>query len=340
MRRADVSNSFPKRTKRLPSEMSITEPKHFLVARSPKAAPAQAPTAPGRPERVGPTVGRGLAARVCRIKGAWCVILAVVPVMSHTGSMPASAVPVKAMATRNWSGYSLAGSGFTPVTGTFNVPAPFRSASCLEETSVWVGVDGVDNHDLLQAGIAEAGFAPPNNPGRAEWPEPEAPPILCGGPVRIFAWWEDLPSGPVRVNLPVAVGDSVAVSIFKMSPGWWALAVHDLTTKRSFLLAQPYAGPQTSVEWVVEAPQIMGVLSNPVPFSTVNFRDLGADGEARDVERCSFRSEDYVASPSDVIWKYRTARAGLHRPLGSQPWLKRAQQLRLRPQSGLKGIDG
>ena len=203
MRRADTSNSFPKRTKRLPSEMSITEPKHFLVARSPKAAPAQAPTAPGRPERVGPTVGRGLAARVCRIKGAWCVILAVVPVMSHTGSMPASAVPVKAMATRNWSGYSLAGSGFTPVTGTFNVPAPFRSASCLEETSVWVGVDGVDNHDLLQAGIAEAGFAPPNNPGRAEWPEPEAAPILCGGPVRIFAWWEDLPSGPVRVNLPV-----------------------------------------------------------------------------------------------------------------------------------------
>ena len=209
--------------------------------------------------------------------------------------------PLKAMATRNWAGYSLAGSGFTSVTGTFNIPAPLRSGSCLEETSVWVGVDGVDNHDLLQAGIAEAGFSPPDNPARTEWPEPETPPILCGGPVRIFAWWEDLPSGPVPVKLPVAAGDSVTVSIFKMSPGWWALAVHDLRTNQSFFLAQPYVGPQTSVEWVVEAPQVMGILRNPIPFSTVNFRYLGAEGEAYDLEGFSFRSGGHVASPSKVF---------------------------------------
>ena len=208
--------------------------------------------------------------------------------------------PLKAIATRNWAGYSLAGNGFTGVTGTFNVPAPLRSESCLEETSVWVGVDGVDNHDLLQAGIAETGFSPPSNPARTEWPEPETPPFLCGGPVRIFAWWEDLPSGPVPVNLPVAAGDSVTVSIFKMSPGWWALAVHDLRTNQSFLLAQPYLGPQTSVEWVVEAPQVMGILGNAVPFSTVNFRYLAAAGQARDVEGFTFHSGDHVATPSKV----------------------------------------
>ena len=210
-------------------------------------------------------------------------------------------VPLKAMATRNWAGYSLAGSDFTGVTGTFNIPAPLRSESCLEETSVWVGVDGVDNHDLLQAGIAETGFSSPNNAAQREWPEPGTPPFLCGGPLRIFAWWEDLPSGPVRLVLPVVVGDSVTVSIFKMSQGWWSLAVHDLTTKRSFLLVQPYAGPQTSVEWMVEAPQVMGILRNPVPFGTVNFRYLGAEGEARDLEGFSFRSRGYVASPSEVI---------------------------------------
>ncbi len=208
---------------------------------------------------------------------------------------------LKPMATRNWAGYSLAGNGFTGVTGTFNVPAPLRSESCLEETSVWVGVDGVDNHDLLQAGIAETGFSPPNNPARTEWLEPETPPFLCGGPVRIFAWWEDLPSGPVPVKLPVAAGDSVTVSIFKMSPGWWALAVHDLRTNQSFLLAQPYVGPQTSVEWVVEAPQVTGILSNPVPFSTVKFRYLGAEGEAHDLEGFSFSSGGHVASPSEVF---------------------------------------
>ena len=38
-------------------------------------------------------------------------------------------------AMSNWSGYGLAGSGFTGVAGTFNVPAPLQSASCLEDTA-------------------------------------------------------------------------------------------------------------------------------------------------------------------------------------------------------------
>jgi Peptidase A4 family len=241
--------------------------------------------------------------RIGRAVGAWCVVLAFVAVMSQAETMHAYAVPVTATATRNWSGYSLTGNGFTSVTGTFNVPAPLRSPSCLEETSVWVGLDGADNHDLLQAGIAESDFATPTNARPAKWPEPEPPPFFCGGPVRVFAWWEDLPSRPVQVSLPVAVGDSVTVSIFKMSPGWWALAVHDITTKRSFFLVQPYSGPQTSVEWVVEAPQMMGLLGdgNPVPFSVVNFRNLGAEGEARVLERCSFSSGGYFAYPSGAV---------------------------------------
>jgi hypothetical protein len=35
------------------------------------------------------------------------------------------------------------------------------------------------------------------------------------------------------------VGDDMTVSIFKMSPGWWALAVHDLTSGHSFMRVQP-----------------------------------------------------------------------------------------------------
>ena len=275
---------------------------------------AEAPSRCAQPEGVSPQGQRGRAVgrlsvptltggwrHRFRVIGAWCVILAFLPLVPRTGPIYAPCLPLEGSATRNWAGYSVVGSDFTGVTGTFNVPAPLRSESCLEETSVWVGVDGVDNGDLLQAGIAETGFSPPNNPARTEWPDPATPPIFCGGPARIFAWWEDLPSSPVRVKLPVAVGDSVTVSIFQMSPGWWAVAVHDVTAKRSFLLAQPYAGPQASVEWVVEAPQVFGVLRNPVPFSTVNFRHLGAEGQARDLDGFSFRSGAHVASPSEVI---------------------------------------
>ena len=149
------------------------------------------------------------------------------------------------------------------MTGTFNVPAPLKSISCLEETSVWVGIDGLHNHDLLQAGVAERGFTVPSSRTQTTWPAPVVAPLLCGGRAQIYAWWEDLPSGPVQVDLPVHVDDSLTVSIFKMSPGWWALALHDLTAKRSFFLAQRYDGPQTSVEWVVEAPDVMGLTRGP-----------------------------------------------------------------------------
>ena len=139
------------------------------------------------------------------------------------------------------------------MTGTFNVPRPRDLTSCLEETAVWVGVDGVDNRDLLQAGVAETTFALPSDNSATPWP---APMSICLRHVNVYAWWEDLPSDPMPLKLPVNPGDRVTVSIFKMSPGWWAVAMHDLTSKQSFLLAQPYGGPQTSVEWVVEAPRL------------------------------------------------------------------------------------
>jgi Peptidase A4 family len=241
---------------------------------------------------------RPVKAHLC---GAACTRLALVLSVFLTASALAAPARVDAMPTVNWSGYALSGSGFTGVTGTFDVPAPLKSTSCLEETSVWVGIDGLHNHDLLQAGVAERGFTVPSVRAETTWPAPGVAPILCGGRAQIYAWWEDLPSGPVQIGLPVHVGDSVTVSIFKMSPGWWALAVHDLTAKQSFVLVQPYDGPETSVEWVVEAPDVMGLTRDPVPFSTVDFHDLDADGEARGLQRFTFGSGRHFASPSGVV---------------------------------------
>lgn len=171
----------------------------------------------------------------------------------------------------------------------------------LEETAVWVGVDGLDNRDLLQAGIAEANFAPATTHTPSYAPSSGLSGVTCLARPQVYAWWEDLPSAPVRVALPVKVGDSVTVSIFNMSPGWWALAVHDLTARQSFLLAQPYGGPKTSVEWVVEAPQVLGLPRDPVPFSAVHFRDLGAQGEVRDLERFNLSSGASFTSRPDVV---------------------------------------
>jgi hypothetical protein len=236
-----------------------------------------------------------------RLRGVTCALLVLVPSLFLTAPARASPVRLAAIPTVNWSGYALAGAGFTSVTGTFNVPAPLKSISCLEETSVWVGIDGLHNHDLLQAGVAERGFTAPSSRTQTTWPAPGVASILCGGRAQIYAWWEDLPSGPVQVDLPVHVGDSVTVSIFKMSPGWWALVMHDRTAKQSFFLAQRYDGPQTSAEWVVEAPDVMGVTRGPVPFTSVDFHDIDADGQAHGVERFTFGSGRHFASPSGVV---------------------------------------
>jgi hypothetical protein len=77
--------------------------------------------------------------------------------------------------------------------------------------------------------------------------------------------------------------------------------VHDLTTRHSFVRVQPYGGPQTSVEWVVEAPQMMDGMTNAVPFGTVDFRDLGAQGELRDLEHISSGSNGYFTSSPDAV---------------------------------------
>ena len=236
------------------------------------------------------------------LRGAALILLALVLSVFLTAPAWASPVHVASTPTVNWSGYALAGSGFTGVTGTFNVPAPLKSTSCLEETSVWVGIDGLHNHDLLQAGVAERGFTVPSRRTQTTWPAPGVAPLLCGGRAQIYAWWEDLPSGPVQVDLPVHVGDSVTVSIFKMSPGWWALALHDLTAKQSFFLAQRYDGPQTSVEWVVEAPDVMGLTRGPVPFSTVDFHDLDADGHAM-AWNASPSAPDATSRPRRAWWQ-------------------------------------
>ena len=169
--------------------------------------------------------------------------LALLLPMSLTAPTASAHVLVGTVLTPNWSGYALAGSAFRGVTGTFNIPVEITSGSCLDETAVWVGLDGLDNHDLLQAGIVESGFALPTSSGSREAPTPG---IRCLRRTQVYAFWEDLPSAPVRVDLPVRMGDLVSVSIFQMSSGWWALAMHDITAGRSFLLSQPYAGPDLS----------------------------------------------------------------------------------------------
>ena len=233
--------------------------------------------------------------------------LALVLPMSLTAPTASAHVLVGTVLTPNWSGYALAGSAFRGVTGTFNIPVEITSGSCLDETAVWVGLDGLDNHDLLQAGIVESGFALPTSSGRGRRRRPGSG--AYAGP-RSMPSGKTSPSAPVRVDLPVRMGDLVSVSIFQMSSGWWAMAMHDITAGRSFLLSQPYAGPRPQWNGWSRPLRSWAFFTDPVPFSTVRFHDLGAEGDLRQLERVRCGSKGLAAGPSLVASAAQLTHAG------------------------------
>jgi Peptidase A4 family len=121
------------------------------------------------------------------------------------------------------------------------VPLLYPTASCRDTYSEWVGVDGVGNDDLLQAGISE---------------QMSTFTGICTKHPQVWAWWEELP-GPAApfVTLAVRPGQWVTVTIAQISGSWWFLSVSNDSTGNSVSTqAAPYDGPHSSAEWVVEAP--------------------------------------------------------------------------------------
>jgi hypothetical protein len=190
--------------------------------------------------------------------------------------------------SRNWSGYTVEGGPFTGAEGTFVVPEGYGS-DCNAFTSQWVGIDGASNEDLIQAGVMEDLVDPATG--------------KCSrGHVWVEAWWEVLPAPFVPVAMNVNIGDTVTVKINQTEPGSWAIQILDLTTDKSFILTEPYSGPATSAEWIIEAP-CLGVSVAPLlPYGHGAFTGLrvGNSQTADLVESLWMHNPDVVSIPQAV----------------------------------------
>jgi Peptidase A4 family len=131
----------------------------------------------------------------------------------------------------NWSGYAIAGSGFTSITGNWTVPQ-VKHASPTRYSAAWIGIDGFNNSKLIQTGTEED----------------------SNGVYR--AWWEILPA-PETPVFSVSPGDHMQASVTKGGSGW-TITITDTTAGRSFSIVKNYNGPGTSAEWIVEAPTVGG----------------------------------------------------------------------------------
>jgi hypothetical protein len=161
----------------------------------------------------------------------------------HKQTSTATMTIIAANTAANWSGYVGTGT-YTGVTGTFTVPTTVgtgtagtsvcttsSTTSCPSEVSQWVGLDGVTNSSLIEAGVNE-------EPGQPD-----------------EAFWEILPSLANPISMTVSPGDQVTVTIFKAASNLWAMAVDNDTTGQLFRTEQTYTGPGSTADFVVEAPE-------------------------------------------------------------------------------------
>jgi hypothetical protein len=206
----------------------------------------------------------------------------------------------------NWSGYGVTSGPFASVTGTFTVPYLTTDAACDEETSEWVGIDGLHNSQLVQAGVSES----MTNPFTG---------ACTPGLFYSWAWWEVLPSyltpiaswedgGPAVVT----AGDQVTVTI-TASGSISLVDNNDLDGAGAgvFTTGTAYNGPATSAEWVVEAPDDDGACGGSctlAPYSGpsgnqpgVTFSALGVAGYLSAVDEIFMvQGGDEVSAPTPM----------------------------------------
>jgi Peptidase A4 family len=103
-------------------------------------------------------------------------------------------------------------------------------------SSNWVGIDGYNNNDLIQTGTESDYY---------------------NGSAHYAAWWEILPAAETVIpSITVRPGDIVTASITKSSGSSWTIKISD--GNQSFTTTRAYSGPQTSAEWIEEAPEVGG----------------------------------------------------------------------------------
>ncbi len=152
------------------------------------------------------------------------------PISGPTASLPLAVSTEKSL---NWSGYIAHEGYFTTVSGSWIVPT-VKSSSILAADATWVGIGGVENKNLIQAGTQAVAD--------------------LDGTVSYEAWIEGLPDASKHVPLSVHAGDYVTVSLVETSPGLWSITMKNNTTGKTFETSMPYASSHSSAEWIQEMP--------------------------------------------------------------------------------------
>src|SRR3954451_3977736 len=183
------------------------------------------------------SASRSGRARARRSVGLWSVVLALIATLllqtTATASGSAPRIWNTGWLSGNWAGYIVDNGPYTSVTRQWTVPS--GSASSTGFSAVWLGVDGVSNHSLIQVGTEQDYY----------W-----------GRARYSVWWEILPAPAIEItSFRVRPGDHITASIRRVATNRWRISI-SAAGRGSFTTTRTYAGRGTSAEWIVEAPVV------------------------------------------------------------------------------------
>jgi hypothetical protein len=189
------------------------------------------------------------------------LLVSVIPALACLAFAAPAFAATQEGASENWAGYVVTpndDSGFSAVSGQWKQAAVACAANSEPSYSAyWVGLGGggQESSALEQIGT------------QAD--------CTASGKTTYYAWYELVPSAPVKLSVAIKPGDSIwartAVDGDKVS-----LLITDQTTHQSWskTLTMTSATPDTSTaEWVAEAPSecASGAMSDCTPLPLANF---------------------------------------------------------------------
>jgi Peptidase A4 family len=174
----------------------------------------------------------------------------------------ASTTQVEQSESSNWSGYVVGGSGsgthFRSISGSWVQPAISPGSSDVYSV-FWVGLGGSNGTtDALEQIGTEASYV--------------------SGKLEYYAWYELVPSAPVRLQLTIRPGDRIAAAV-SVDGTNVTVALIDRTTGRWVTKTLHMSRPDTSsAEWIAEVPSACDdsgrcTTLSLANFGTVRFRD-------------------------------------------------------------------
>jgi hypothetical protein len=200
----------------------------------------------------------------------------VIPTLAVTAACALGAIPAASAATEvqqatsaNWSGYVVGGSSagssgtqFKSVSASWVQPTA-KCTSGSGYSAFWVGLGGAGQTEALEQDGTEADCS-------------------ANGTASYFAWYELVPSAPVKVNMAVHAGDHISSKVTVDGTNV-TMYLSDQTTGATFTKTLQMSDPDTSsAEWIAEAPSScqQGLSScTPLPltdFGTVDFTNASA----------------------------------------------------------------